>query len=214
MRLRLHSYWRSTAAYRVRIALALKGLPYEIVPVDLRRGEQRADLYRRTNPQGLVPVLEADDQILTQSLPILEWLEEVHPEPALLPQDPFGRAYARATAAIIASDVHPLNNLRVLDHLRRELHTPEPSVLAWVDRWITDGFEAIEPRLADRGWSLGRDPGLVDCCLVPQVYSAMRYAHDLGRFPRIARVADLARAHPAFGVAHPDRQPDADQVAA
>ncbi len=214
MRLRLHSYWRSTAAYRVRIGLALKGVPFETVPVELRRGEQRASAYRRLNPQGLVPALEVDGRVLTQSLPILEWLEELYPEPALLPRDPFGRAHARATAAIIASDVHPLNNLRVLDHLRRDLHTPEPSVLAWAGRWITEGFEAIEPRLADRGWSLGGQPGLVDCCLAPQIYSATRFAIDLNDFPRIARVAALAKEHPAFGVAHPDRQPDADVVAA
>ncbi len=213
MDLKLHGYWRSTAAYRVRIALALKGLDARRAAIDLRKAEQSAAAYLAINPQGLVPALEVDGRVLTQSLAIIEWLEEVFPDPPLLPSDPWGRAHVRAMASIIASDIHPLNNLRVLQHLRTDLALPETAVTAWIAEWVTRGFEAIEALLPERGWSFGDQPGLADCCLIPQVYSAQRFGVDLSPFPRIRRIAALALEHPAFAAAHPSRQPDADPAA-
>ncbi|MDB5456456.1 MAG: maleylacetoacetate isomerase [Caulobacter sp.] len=213
MQLRLHGYWRSTAAYRVRIALALKGLDVEQATIDLRKAEQGAAGYRAIQPQGLVPALEVDGRVLIQSLPIIEWLDEVFPQPPLLPRDPFGRAHVRALAAIVASDMHPLNNLRVLKRLREDLHASEPAVTAWISEWSTRGFVALEALLPARGWSFGDQPGLADCCLIPQVYSAQRFDVDLTPFPKVRRIAALASEHPAFRLAHPDRQPDADRPA-
>ncbi len=214
MRLRLHSYWRSTAAYRVRIALGLKGLPFDTACVELRQGEHRREPYRTMNPQGLVPTLEADGKVLTQSTAILEWLEEVYPEPRLLPADPFGRAHVRATAAIVAADIHPLNNLRVLERLRRVILASEPAVSDWIAHWIEEGFSAVEPRLATRGWAFGDQPGFADCFIVPQVYSARRFGVDLKAYPRIQRIERMAAEHPAFVAAQPDRQIDADRIVA
>jgi len=209
MRLTLHGYWRSTAAYRVRIALNLKGLGYDHAPVDLRAGSHNAPAFLDVNRQGLVPVLEADGQALTQSLPIIEWLEERFPEPALLPSAPFDRARVRAVAAIIASDIHPLNNLRVLTKLRASLAASDAAVDDWIADWITRGFEAVEPVLGDEGWCFGPDPGLADCCLIPQVYSAKRFGVPLTSFPKIVAIASRAVAHPAFAQAEPERQADA-----
>ena len=211
MDLKLHGYWRSTAAYRVRIALALKGLEARQAPIDLRKAEHSAAAFRAVNPQGLVPALEIDGRVLTQSLPIIEWLEETFPDPPLMPLDPFGRAHVRALAAIVASDIHPLNNLRVLKRLREDLQVAEPVVNAWIAEWVSRGFGALERLLTERGWSFGDQPGLADCCLIPQVYSAQRFAVDLSPFPRVMRIAALAQTHPAFAAAHPDRQPDADR---
>jgi maleylpyruvate isomerase len=213
MDLKLHGYWRSTAAYRVRIALALKGVDARRAAIDLRKGEQSAASYRALNPQGLVPALEVDGRVLIQSLPIIEWLEEVFPDPPLMPSDPWGRAHVRALASIVASDIHPLNNLRVLQRLKGEPGLSEDAVTAWIAEWVTRGFEALEALLPERGWSFGDRPGLADCCLVPQVYSAQRFGVDLAAFPKIRRVAALAQEHPAFAAAHPNRQPDADPVA-
>ena len=214
MDLRLHGYWRSTAAYRVRIALALKGVDAQRAAIDLRKAEQSAAAYRAINPQGLVPALEVDGRVLIQSLPIIEWLDEVFPDPPLLPSDPWGRAHVRAMASIIASDIHPLNNLRVLQRLRGELGLSEDAVTAWIAEWVTRGFEALEAMLPERGWSFGDRPGLADCCLIPQVYSARRFDVDLRPFARIRRIAALAQEHPAFAAADPVRQPDADPAAA
>lgn len=210
--MRLHDYWRSTASYRVRIGLNLKGRVYEQVAHDLRLGEQRAAGYRAINPQGLVPALEIGGRTLTQSLAILEYLEEAIPTPALLPTAPLDRARVRAMAAIIACDIHPLNNLRVLTTLRGELALDEHQVSAWIGDWIAEGFDALEPLVRDHGgrYAFGDEPGLADCCLVPQVYSAQRFRVDLARYPAILAAADAARALPAFAAAHPDRQPDAD----
>lgn len=213
MDLKLHGYWRSTAAYRVRIALALKGVDAKGAAIDLRKGEQGAATYRAIHPQGLVPALEIDGRVLIQSLPIIEWLDEVFPDPPLLPSDPWGRAHVRAMASIVASDIHPLNNLRVLQRLRGELGLSEDAVTAWIAAWVTRGFEALEAMLPERGWSFGDRPGLADCCLIPQVYSALRFGVALAAFPRIRRVDALAQDHPAFAAAHPTRQPDADPVA-
>jgi maleylacetoacetate isomerase/maleylpyruvate isomerase len=210
MRLILHSAWRATAPYRVRIGLALKGLAYEYRAVDLLAGQQHGEGYRAVNPQGLTPALIADGVVMTQSLAILEWLEETHPDPALLPRAPADRAVARAMADIVACDIHPLNNTRVGAALAA-LGVSQADNVAWIRRWIVDGFSALEPMVARHGagFCFGEAPGLADCCLVPQVYSARRFGVDLAPFPAIAAVAERAAAHPAFAAAHPDRQPDA-----
>ena len=213
MGLILYGYWRSGTSYRTRIALNLKALDYEQRPVDLRAGAQRDPEFLRLNPQGLVPALATDDGVLTQSPAILEWLEEVHPEPPLLPQDPSGRAQVRAMAALVACDIHPLNNLRVLQSLRRDLSASEEQVSGWTARWITAGFAALEPLVARHGagFAFGEAPTLADCCLVPQIYSAERFGVDLSPFPGVAAAGRRAAEHPAFAAAHPDRQPDADR---
>jgi maleylacetoacetate isomerase len=210
MTLRLHSYWRATAPYRVRIGLGLKELDYDYAAVDLAGGQQREAGYRALNPQGLAPALEVDGQTLTQSLAILEWLEETHPQPALLPRAPLERATVRAMAAIVACDIHPLNNLRVTRRLSK-MGLDAAAILDWTQGWIREGFDALEPMVArhGRGFAFGDAPTLADCCLVPQVYSARRFELDLAAYPAIAAVAARAAEHPAFQAAHPDRQPDA-----
>jgi maleylpyruvate isomerase len=211
MKLTFHGYWRSGTSYRTRIGLNLKGLDYQTAPVSLIEGAQRSDAFLALNPQGLVPALEADGQVLTQSPAILEWLEEVFPEPPLLPRTPGERAEARAMAALVGCDVHPLNNLRVTKALKADFAASQEQVDAWAGRWIGAGFEALETLIArhGRGWSHGERPGLVDCYLIPQVYSAERFKVDLAPFPLIRAVAGRAASHPAFAAAHPDRQPDA-----
>ena len=211
MKLVLYDYWRSGAAYRTRIALHLKGLAFDQVAVDLRLGEQREEAYLARNPQGLVPLLEADGRPLVQSVAILEWLEEVHPQPPLLPSGPEARSLVRAMAAIVGCDMHPLNNMRVQQQLRGPLGASEEQVSAWIARWITEGFTALEAMIAAHGglYAYGDAPTLADCYLTPQVYSAERFAVDLTPFPAIRRVTDHARSQPAFLAAHPDRQPDA-----
>ncbi len=211
MTLVLHSYWRATAPYRVRIALNLKGLAYDYAPVNLLAGEQRGEAYRALNPQALTPALETEDgRVLTQSLAILEWLEEVHPVPPLLPADAYERAAARAMMGIVACDIHPLNNLRVQQQLTGMGLTPDDRTL-WTKRWIDDGFSALEPMIARHtaGFAVGAEPTLADCVLIPQVYSAERYDVDLAPYPAIRAVAARCAEHPAFQAAHPDRQPDA-----
>ena len=207
----LHGYWRSGAAYRVRIALALKGIAYEQVTHDLRTGAQASDAYRALNPQGLVPALEADGDVLTQSPAILEWLEERYPSPPLLPKAATDRAVVRAMAATIACDIHPLNNLRVVQALQRDFGLDAAAVQMWMARWMSDGFAALEVMIArhGRGFAFGDTPTIADCCLVPQVYSAERFAIDLTPYPQLMAAVDRARALPAFQAAHPDRQPDA-----
>ncbi len=209
--LRLHNYWRSGAAYRVRIALNLKGLAYEAVAHDLREGAHHQPDYRAITPQGLIPALEVEGVVLTQSLAILEWLDERFPDPPLLPADVLGRAQVRAMAGLVASDIHPLNNLRVLGHLRSALGADEAQISAWIARWVSEGFAALEALVArhGRGFAYGETPGLVDCCLVPQMVSAERFGVDLGPFPHLRAVTERARALPAFAAAAPDRQADA-----
>jgi len=206
----LHSAWRASAPYRVRIALNLKGLAYAYAPVNLTSGEQRQDAYRAVNRQMLAPALEVDGAILTQSLAIMEWLEETHPNPPLLPADPLDRATVRAMADIIACDIHPVNNLRILKSLAA-IGQDEAARNAWVARWVGEGFDALEPMIAAHGddWAFGAAPTIADCCLIPQVYNAQRFGVDLGPWPLITSLADRAQAHPAFAQAHPDRQPDA-----
>ena len=208
----LHGYWRSGAAYRVRIALALKGLAYETQGHDLRTGAQKAADYVALNPQGMVPALQIDGAVLTQSPAILEWLEETHPQPPLLPSDPLSRARVRAMAALIACDIHPLNNLRVGKSLREDFGADQAAVDAWAARWIVPGFTALEA-LVERdgqGWCFGDTPTLADACLIPQIYSAHRFNVPLEAFPRLLAIDAAAQVHPAFIAAHPDRQPDAD----
>ena len=212
MALVLHGYWRSSAAYRVRIGLNLKGLDYVQATHDLRTGAQRAPDYLAIDPQGVVPALIVDGQVLIQSPAILEWLEERHPEPPLLPPQPEARAIVRAMAALIACDIHPLNNLRVLSALRQEQGFDQARLDAWAGRWIGDGFAALDALIERYGgdFAYGDTPSLADCYVVPQVYSAERFKVDMTRFPNVARVAESAGRLEAFAAAHPQRQPDAD----
>jgi len=208
----LHGYWRSSAAYRTRIALNLKGLPYDTVTYDLRLGAQASPGYAALNAQRLVPTLQTEQGLLSQSPAILEWLDEAYPAPPLLPADPWDRAQVRAMAALVACDVHPLNNLRVLKALRQDFTASESQVQAWIARWITEGFTGLEILIGRQGdgWSYGASPTLADCHLVPQIYSARRFSVDLTAFPAICAIEARAAYHPAFQAAHPDRQPDAD----
>ncbi len=208
----LHGYWRSGAAYRTRIALALKGIDYEQQGHDLRTGAQKDPAYLALHPRGMVPALEAEGVVLTQSPAILEWLEETHPTPALLPADPVARAEVRAMSALIGCDIHPLNNLRVGKALRETFGAEQAAVDAWAARWIAPGFEALEALVARHGagWCHGDTPTLADCYLVPQIYSAGRFNVSMDAFPKLRAIDDAAKSHPAFIAAHPDNQPDAD----
>ena len=216
MALRLYTYWRSSAAYRVRIALALKGLAYESVPRHLLRGggEQRSAAYLATNPQGLVPALDHDGHVVTQSLAICEYLEEIHPQPPLLPADPRGRAAVRAMALAVACDIHPLNNLSVLQYLRGELGQGDAAVTRWTSHWIDRGFTALEQLIArhsvDGLHCCGATVTLADVFLVPQVANSRRVSLDLAPYPKLAAVARHLESLPAFVAARPEAQPDAE----
>lgn len=209
MNLTLHGYWRSSAAYRVRLALGLKGLSYDSIAHDLRTGAQRAEAYRALQPQGLVPALETSDGVLIQSPAILEWIEERYPDPPLLPEDSAGWAAVRAMAAIVACDIHPINNLRVLTHLREELHADEAAIRRWIGRWVTEGFAALETLIARHGagYAYGDRPTLADCHILPQVYNAERFAVDLTPFPRLVAAANRLRER--VPEAAPEAQGDA-----
>jgi len=208
--MRLYEYWRSSAAYRVRIALNMKGLAYEPVPIDLRQGAQRSEAYRARNPQGLVPYLEDGDVGIGQSLAIMEYLDERYPEPPLLPGDAAARAWVRALALAIACEIHPLNNSRVLQYLEQRGDS-EADRLAWYRHWIGQGFAPIEAVLAGRGdpFCFGERATLADVCLVPQVYNARRYGCDLEPSPTIRAIDARCRAIEAFARAAPELQPDA-----
>lgn len=210
MSLTLHSAWRASAPYRVRIGLNLKGLAYDYAPVDLVAGEQGGEAYGAVNAQHLVPTLEADGHVLTQSLSILEWLEETHPEPPLLPKDPFDRQVIRAMCGIVACDIHPVNNLRILKALAK-LEVGQPAIDDWAQRWISEGFTALESMVAKHGagYAFGDSPTLADCLIVPQIYNARRFKVDLSPFRAIIAAADHAAEHPAIAAAHPNNQPDA-----
>lgn len=211
--MKLYGYWRSSSSYRLRIALELKGLRPEQVPVHLLRdgGEQLKPDYRAINPQARVPSLVLEDgTVLIQSPAIIEYLEEAYPTPPLLPKDPVARARVRAVAAIIGSDVHALHNVGPLNYLRETMGQDGAAVKAWGAKWIGDGFAAIEALIGDAGWCFGEEPGLAECYLVPALYTAERFGVTLDAYPRIRRVQTLAAAHPAFEAAHPAKQPDAE----
>ena len=214
--MQLYSFFRSSAAFRVRIALNLKGLDYEQTPIHLRKGDQRSAAYLRLNPQGLVPALILDDGVvLTQSLSIIEYLDETRPAPPLLPRDSVGRARVRSLAEAIACDIHPIDNLRVLQFLAKQFGHKEPDIETWFNHWIALGFEGIEKTLASEGkagdFCHGDTPGLADICLVPQVFNAQRYpSFDLKPYPTIMRIFENCMKLEAFDRAVPEKQPDAE----
>lgn len=203
-----HEYWRSGAAWRVRMALSLKGLHPQVVAHDLRTGAQRAPAYTALNPQGLVPALETPTGIITQSLAILEWLEETHPEPPLLPQDPMARAQVRSMCALIACDIHPLQNLRVQQWLKANDRQPD----AWNQRWIGDGLHALEILVQQygQGFSHGPQPTMADCLLLPQLYSARRFNVDVSAYLALLTVEATALKIPTIATTHPDNHPNKD----
>lgn len=213
--LTLHSYFRSSASYRVRIALNLKGLPYHYAPVHLLKdgGQQHSNDYQRVNPARLVPTLVDDGHAIGQSLAIIEYLDEIHPEPALMPRDPLGRARVRALAQSVACEIHPLNNLRVLQYLDNDLQVDESTKATWYRHWITLGFTAIEAMLASDPatgvFCHGDTPGLADCCLIPQIANSRRFDTPLDAFPSIRRIEQACLALDAFARAAPPLQPDA-----
>ncbi|NND81730.1 MAG: maleylacetoacetate isomerase [Gammaproteobacteria bacterium] len=214
--LKLTTYFRSTAAYRVRIALNLKGLEHELVPVHLLKGggEHKTEQFLTQNPDGLIPTLSTEDGVLAQSMAILEYLEETAPTPALLPESAIDRAYVRGIAQTIVSDMHPLNNLRVLQYLVNELEASEEQKLSWYKHWVATGFKGIEARLASDGrpgvCCYGDDPTLADVCLIPQVYNAQRFNCPLDAYPNIRRINEHCLSLPAFAEAVPALQPDAE----
>ena len=214
--MKLYTYFRSSAAYRVRIGLNLKGLAVDSVPVHLIKdgGQQLGAEYRAVNPNALVPALQDEGTTITQSLAILEYLDESYPTPPLLPVTPAARARVRALALQIACDIHPLNNLRVLKYLVKEAGVSEEVKNAWYVHWVQQGFTALELQLAgspETGrFCHGDQPTLADCLLVPQVFNAVRFNIDMGPYPTIARIAAACDALPAFAAAHPSRQPDAE----
>ncbi|MEZ5654325.1 MAG: maleylacetoacetate isomerase [Sphingobium sp.] len=207
----LHGYWRSGTSYRTRIALNLKGLAYRQETVNLLAGAQKREAYRALNPQGLVPALEVDGQVLSQSSAIIEWLEERYPDPPLLPRDADARAIVRAMAMTVACDIHPLNNLRVLKALKHDLGADDVRRDAWTARWIVEGFAALDAMIARHGgtYAFGDTLTLADCHIVPQVYSAERFNVPLDAYPALMRAVDNARANAEVAAAHPDLQPDA-----
>lgn len=210
--MRLHGYFRSSASWRVRIAFNLKGIAIEHVFHHLRRGEQRAPSYLKLNPQGLVPVLETDDNVvLSRSLAICEWLDETYPEPPLLPGGPLDRAHIRGVAFAIACDIHPIQNLKVLDRLRA-MPLPEIEITSWAQWVINDGLTACEALISPLPgpFCFGPAPTLADVCLVPQLFNARRFGCDLHRFPRLLAAETACNALPAFIQAAPDKQGDAE----
>lgn len=213
MAMKLFTFHRSSAAYRVRIALNLKGLPHDFEFISLPRGEQRSEAYLATNPQGLVPTLvTGEGDLLTQSLAMIEYLDETHPEPALLPSNARDRAVTRAMAQVIACDIHPLNNLRILHYLKDPLGHDQETLNEWYRHWIARGFEALEAMLARHGtksFCFDDRPGLADICLVPQVYNARRFETDLDPYPNLVRIDENLRSLRSFANAAPEAQPDA-----
>ncbi|TPG52926.1 maleylacetoacetate isomerase [Sphingomonas glacialis] len=202
----LYDYWRSSAAYRVRIALNLKGIAYESVAIDLVQGAQHAPEYVARNPQGLLPALDLGDTVLTQSLAIIAYLDATHPTPALLPHDPVARAQAMAQALVIAADIHPIDNLRVLNHLTTQFGADQAAREDWYRHWIVEGLSALETMtVALPGPFLGGEaPNIADICLVPQLYNARRFSVPLDAWPRLVAADTAAAEIPAFAAAHPD----------
>lgn len=211
--MKLYTYFRSSAAYRVRIALNLKGLSYQSVSKALLQNEHRGSDYLALNPQGLIPALELDGVVLSQSLAIIEFLDERHPAPRLLPADALGRAQVRSMALAIACDIHPLNNLRVLNYLRVELQQDDAGVNAWYRRWVTEGFQGLELQARERSsanrYCYGDAVSLADVLLVPQMFNARRFGVDLTPFPALTAISAHLESLPAFAAARPEAQPDA-----
>jgi len=214
MAMELYTYFRSSASFRVRIALNLKGLAYTAHAIHLRKAEQRASSYLAVNPQGLVPTLVVDGHRLTQSLAILEYLEERHPQPALLPTEAVARARVRALADLVACEIHPLNNLRTLEYLHSHLGQDDAGIATWYRHWIADGlgkFEAALEHEAEAGtYCHGEQPSIADCCLVPQIFNARRFESDLSPYPKTMRVFEACMQLDAFQRAQPSAQPDAE----
>ena len=211
--MKLYTYFRSSAAYRTRIALNLKGLPYDMVPIHLTKdgGHQHDPAYRAVNPQMRVPSLVlAGGEVLTQSIAIIEYLDEVHPEPPLLPQDAIERAHVRAAAQLIACDIHPLNNLAPLKYIKSVLGKDQAAIDAWYHHWITVGFEALEAMLKPGPYAFGSHVTLADVCVVPQVANARRFKVPLDKFPKIVAVDAACLKLPAFDKARAENQPDAE----
>ena len=211
--MKLYTYFRSSAAFRVRIALNLKGLAYEPSFVHLANGEHLRPAYRAVNPQGLVPALQVDGALLAQSIAIMEYLEETHPRPPLLPADALGRARARGLALIVACEIHPLNNPRALKYVKHTLGHSQDEVDAWYRHWIADGLAKLEAELGRPGtgrYSHGEAPTMADCCLVPQIFNAKRFQCDLAPYPIVMRVFDACMQLEAFDRAQPVKQPDAE----
>ena len=210
--MKLYTYFRSSAAFRVRIALNLKGVQYQPVFVHLAKGEHRKPEYAKVNPQALVPTLELDDGTrLNQSLAIIEFLEEKHPSPALLPRDALGRARVRSLSNLVASEIHPVNNLRVLQHLKSALGQSQDQIDTWYRYWIADGLAKLEAELQSKNrFCHGDAPTMADCCLVPQIFNAKRYQSDLAPYPNTMRVFDECMKLEAFDRAQPSKQPDAE----
>ena len=211
--MKLYTLWRSSAAYRVRIALNVKGLPFESVARSLANREHQSAAYTDLNPQRLIPALEVDGAVIAQSLAIIEYLEETHPQPALLPREPLARAQVRSLSLAIACDIHPLNNLRVLNYLKGPLARDEAAVTTWYRHWVAEGFRGLEQlaqrHSADRRHLFGASVTLADVCLVPQVYNARRFKCDLTPFPTLVAISSALDELPAFAAARPEAQPDA-----
>jgi len=203
--IRLYDYWRSSAAYRVRIALNLKGLAYTSVPVNLLASEQSGEPYRDKNPQGLVPTIEVDGRRIVQSLAIIDYLDRRFPDPALLPDDPFARADAMALALVVACDIHPPINLRMMRRLKHDLTIDDDGRARWTAHWMADGLAAMEAMASDAPYLAGETPGLPDLCLVPQLYNARRNAVPLDAYPKLVAIDARCAGLEAFAAAHPDR---------
>jgi len=211
--MKLYSYFRSSAAYRVRIALNLKGIAYETAPIHLVKdgGHNRRPEYRAVNPQMRVPALViSSGEVLIQSLAIIDYLDETHPNPPLLPKNPIARARARSLAEIVACDIHPLNNTSPLRYLKRVMHQEQSAIDAWYHHWVTEGFEALEALVGPGPYCCGSDVTIADICLVPQVYNARRLKVPLDKFPKIVAIDAACLALPAFDRARPENQPDAE----
>lgn len=200
----LHDYFRSSASFRVRAALNLKGLAYERVEVSLIAGDQRSDAYLEQNAQGFVPMLVVDGEPIIQSMAIIDWLDRSYPEPRLIPDEPMPRAVALARAQVVASDIHPLNNLRVLKYLTKDLGLNEQTKDRWIHEWILQGFDALEAMAGDGRYLGGDAPGIADCCLVPQMYNARRFEVPLDSYPRLVEIDAACMELDAFQRAHPD----------
>ena len=207
--MKLYTYFRSSAAYRVRIALNLKNIPHELVAVNLLKSEQQATPYTNKNPQGLLPALETTQGVLAQSLAILEWLEETHPDTPLLPSNSWDKAQVRSFCYAIASDIHPIDNLRVLKYLSGELAATDEQKSTWYRHWIIEGFSSLEAILGEHDYCFGDKPSLADICLVPQVFNALRFKVDMSLYPKISAIYARCNSLQAFIDAAPENQPDA-----